>query len=148
MRVLTVKRRRARRGAAAAEFAMLLPLMVLIILGCVDFGRFAYDLIAVTNAARAGASYGIMNNFSSSTLAAWKSSVTTAATSEMSGQDDYHANNLTVSVPDPTTDANGLKRMSITVSYQFQSVVDWTWAGYVLPYKPTLSRTVQMRIIR
>jgi Flp pilus assembly protein TadG len=46
---------RRRRGAAAAELAMILPLMLILVLGCVDFGRFAYSYIAVTNAARAGA---------------------------------------------------------------------------------------------
>ena len=59
--------RRHRRGAAAVELAMILPVLMTIVLGCVDFGRFAYNYIAVTNAARAGASYAIMNNYSPTT---------------------------------------------------------------------------------
>ena len=38
---------RRRRGAAAAELAILLPVLVTIVLGCVDFGRFVYNYIAV-----------------------------------------------------------------------------------------------------
>ena len=48
--------RRHRRGVTAVEFALILPLLMTIVLGCVDYGRFAYDYIAVTNAARAGTS--------------------------------------------------------------------------------------------
>jgi Flp pilus assembly protein TadG len=44
---------RSRRGAAAVEFALILPLLVTLVLACVDFGQFAYNYIAVTNAARA-----------------------------------------------------------------------------------------------
>ena len=44
-----------RSGAVAVELALILPLLVLIVLGAVDFGRFANTYIAVTNACRAGA---------------------------------------------------------------------------------------------
>jgi Flp pilus assembly protein TadG len=43
-----------RRGASATELAIILPLFITIVLSCVDFGRFAYTYIAVSNAARAG----------------------------------------------------------------------------------------------
>ena len=61
--------RRHRRGAAAVEFAVILPLLVTIVLGCVDFGRFAYNYIALTNAARAGAAFGCMNVYTTATQA-------------------------------------------------------------------------------
>ncbi len=41
-----------RRGVAATEFALILPLFLLIVLGCIDYGRFAHTYIAVTNGAR------------------------------------------------------------------------------------------------
>lgn len=43
------------RGAAAIEFAIILPLLLLVIAGIVDYGRAFYTEIALTNAAREGA---------------------------------------------------------------------------------------------
>lgn len=39
------------------EFALLLPIILLLVLGVVDFGRFFYTKMALTNAAREGANY-------------------------------------------------------------------------------------------
>lgn len=41
------------------EFAVVLPLLLVMTVGLVDFGRAAYEAIAVENAAYAGASYGM-----------------------------------------------------------------------------------------
>src|SRR5215469_5880952 len=43
------------RGAAAVEFALLLPLLLLIVFGIVDFGRAINAQITITQAAREGA---------------------------------------------------------------------------------------------
>jgi len=45
----------ADRGAAAVEFALLLPLLLLIVLGIVDFGRMLNAQVTLTQAAREGA---------------------------------------------------------------------------------------------
>jgi len=50
-----MRRTSAERGASAVEFAILLPLVLLIIGGIVDFGRFFFAKIELTNAAREGA---------------------------------------------------------------------------------------------
>jgi len=46
---------RDERGAAAMEFALLLAPLMLILLGAIDFGRFAFAAITISNAARTGA---------------------------------------------------------------------------------------------
>lgn len=43
------------RGAAAVEMAIVLPLLLLILGGLVDFGRLYYTQLVLTNAAREGA---------------------------------------------------------------------------------------------
>ena len=49
-------RRRAQdRGAAALEFALLFPLLMLIVFGIIDFGRALNAQITLTQAAREGA---------------------------------------------------------------------------------------------
>jgi Flp pilus assembly protein TadG len=48
------------RGAVAAEFAILLPVLMLIVFGTIEFGRLMYGREIVTNATREGARYGIV----------------------------------------------------------------------------------------
>jgi Flp pilus assembly protein TadG len=135
-----------RRAAAAAELALLGPLLVTLVLAAVDVGRFAYFYIAVINAARAGASYAIMNNYSASTYGNWTAGITQAARDEISQQVGLaNATNLTVT-PLVTTDANGLKRVKVTASYPFSAVVNWQWFG--LPQSLTLTNNAEMRLIR
>jgi hypothetical protein len=43
------------RGAVAVEFALLLPVLLLLIFGIIDFGRAINDQITLTQAAREGA---------------------------------------------------------------------------------------------
>ncbi|GAA4408564.1 hypothetical protein GCM10023168_26190 [Fodinibacter luteus] len=43
------------RGAAAVEFAILFPLLILLIAGIIDMGRLLFGQIMLTNAAREGA---------------------------------------------------------------------------------------------
>ena len=49
------------RGLAAVEFSIVAGVLVLILLVAADYGRIFAASIAVTNAARAGAQYGIQN---------------------------------------------------------------------------------------
>jgi Flp pilus assembly protein TadG len=57
---ISVRRRsRARRGQALVEFAIVLPVFLLILLGILDFGTLLYSRMTVINAARDGARVGI-----------------------------------------------------------------------------------------
>ncbi|PKN06400.1 MAG: pilus assembly protein [Deltaproteobacteria bacterium HGW-Deltaproteobacteria-7] len=47
------------RGVSAVEFALLLPVLVLIIFGIVEFGLIIYDKAVITNASREVARAGI-----------------------------------------------------------------------------------------
>jgi Flp pilus assembly pilin Flp len=48
------------RGAAAVEFALLLPVVLLLLFGIVDFGRALNAQITITQAAREGARLGAL----------------------------------------------------------------------------------------
>lgn len=133
-----------RRGATATELALILPLLITIVLACIDFGRFGYMYIAVTNAARAGAGAGSTKRVTASTLGNWRTEVRAAVTGELSGQTGYDANRLTIPDPQLITETSGLKRISVQVNYDFRMIVPWP----LLPNQVTLSRTVQMRMIR
>ena len=47
-------------GVAAAELAILLPVLLLILFGTIEFGMMMYGREVVTNATREGARYGIV----------------------------------------------------------------------------------------
>ena len=51
---------KAERGASAVEFAIIFPVLFLVIAGIVDFGRFFFTSIQVTNAAREGARMAVV----------------------------------------------------------------------------------------
>ncbi len=48
------------RGASAVEFAIILPLLVLLIFGIIEFAFALYDKAMITNASREGARAGIV----------------------------------------------------------------------------------------
>src|SRR5438874_1104975 len=51
----------ATRGQALVEFALILPLLVILLVAVFDVGRFIFAYNAVTNAAREGARLAIVN---------------------------------------------------------------------------------------
>jgi Flp pilus assembly protein TadG len=53
---------RGDKGASAVELALLLPLLVLLIFGMLEFGLLMYNQQVLTNASREGARAGIVRN--------------------------------------------------------------------------------------
>lgn len=53
-------RLRNEHGGAAVEFAVVLPLLVLILFGIVEYGFIFYNKQVITNASREGARFGIV----------------------------------------------------------------------------------------
>jgi Flp pilus assembly protein TadG len=143
----SLARRRHRRGATAVEFALVLPLMMTLLLGTVDFGRFAYTHIAVTNAARAGAALGSMNPYSSATQSNWQAQVIQATRDEMFQQTGYVAGNLAVTVT-PVAEAGGLWRVRVQATYPFQTLIRWPGLPGGSGTPISLQRTVVLRAIR
>ena len=54
-----LRRGRGEEGAAAVEFAIVIPLLLLLLAGFFDFGWLFYWQHTVTNASRAGARYAV-----------------------------------------------------------------------------------------
>jgi Flp pilus assembly protein TadG len=52
---------RSQKGAAVVEFAVVLPLLLLIVFGIVEFGFLLYNQAMLTNASREGARTAILN---------------------------------------------------------------------------------------
>lgn len=69
------KRRRGERGGALVEVAIFSPLLMLLALGTVDYGRVVYQDIALERAALAGAQWGAQSSSASENLAGIKAAV-------------------------------------------------------------------------
>ena len=54
--------KKTQAGMALVEFALVVPILALLLVGLIEVGRFAYFNIAVGNAARAGAQYGAFSS--------------------------------------------------------------------------------------
>jgi Flp pilus assembly protein TadG len=139
-RPLVGKQGNPRRGAAAVELAVVLPVLVLIVLGCVDFGRFAYTYVAVTNGARAGAGYGSVHPYPANGYARWQALVVQATKNEMS---DFNPAQIQVTAA-AVNDTATLWRAQVDVSYPFQTLIPWPG----IPSQLTLSSRAAMRNVR
>ncbi len=105
--------RRSERGAEFVEFALALPLLLLVVLGIMDFGLLFQQYLVITNAAREGARVAVLPSY-------------TAANARQRAQDYITAalisggNTATVSLPtygSQTIGSNCYGTASITVTY-------------------------------
>jgi Flp pilus assembly protein TadG len=94
-------------GAAAIEFAILLPLLMMILFGIIEFGLVLYRQEVITNASREGARFGIIIGDPRPTTGDIQTVVNTYLTNA-----GLYAGNATVSV----TGAQGAPGSDLTVS--------------------------------
>lgn len=129
-----------RAGTAAVELAFAMSVLVLILFGAIDFGRFATRYIAVTNAARVGAGFGSANPPEPADVAAWQGEVRQHVLNEMSGSTSNVTVNATII---DEGSPSSFKRVEVTVNSPFPLFLDLPG----LPSQLQLTRTVSMRAI-
>lgn len=100
------------RGAAAVEFALMLPLLLLIVFGLIDFGRALNAQITITQAAREGARLDALGQSNSAVV----SRTQTAATGLSLPASDVTESLVCVQDAGATADAK------VVVTYQFSFV--------------------------
>ena len=85
---LIKKWQRNERGGALVEFALTMPVLILLLAGSVELARITYTAIQITNASRAAAQYGAQNSSSASDYdnsSAQNAGIQRAAANEASG---------------------------------------------------------------
>jgi Flp pilus assembly protein TadG len=129
-----------RRGASAVELALLLPMLLFILLGAVDFCRLFYAYTTITNCARNGALW-LSDPLANGTVTPSQSPYATyqaAALADANGLDPA----LTTShiTSSSGTDSNGDSIISVTINYNYRMITSY------FGYKTIdLSRRVTMR---
>ena len=113
---MSPRRRSRSRGQTTAEFAMVLPVLLLLLFGSIDFGGYFGTRMSVQNAVRAGVAYAVVNPTS------WSGSTSIATVTE-------HASAF-----------GSLHDADITIGYYLLSVSltspcgQWTSAGGMVYY--------------
>lgn len=133
---------KGQRGASAVEFAIILPLLVVLIFGIIEFGLLLYNKQVITNASREGARAGIVQDtprvpfttiesvvqtYASNHLVSFASGIVLPTVSVQNTTAGGHqcvnfGDNLTVNVTYPYTflafngALNALKLLGVTVS--------------------------------
>lgn len=125
------------------EFAVALPLLLLICVAVLDFGRYVYAAIVLDNAVRVSAEYGATRQFTPYTAADWKSDVIARASDETSSIPSTDVSNVQVDVT-ATDSGNSLYRVKVTGDCNFNTVFDWPF----LPKPVKIHRELSIRQYR
>lgn len=118
------------RGQSLVELSLALPVLLILMLGAVDFGRLYYASVTVSGAARNGAQYASRNP------------ADTAGIQAAALEDADSLDNPTVVVTGPSTDPSGGTYIGVEVSHTFETLVPWPG----IPSSVEISRRVVMRV--
>jgi Flp pilus assembly protein TadG len=99
------------RGAVAVEFALLAPILIMLLLGIMEFGR-AYNVqAALTNAAREGVRAMAINNTQASARAAARNAAGNLSPALADSNVEFSAANCTAG-----------SQMTVTISYNLSTM--------------------------
>ena len=110
------------RGVAAAEFALLLPVLLMILFGIIEFGMIMYSRELITNASREGARAGIVQGPPKRT----EGEIIAIATTYLTGTGINTANVTFTVTGEGLTNPNTL---TVTATYPY---------SFLIPYIPTV----------
>jgi Flp pilus assembly protein TadG len=116
---------RSERGAAAVEFALILPVFLLIVLGTIDFGYFFFVSEIVGNAAREGARAGSVVEPDAGHGAAASAATTAASNSLTKG--GLKNQGIAASV----VTVNGVDAVQVSIVYPVGSITGFL--GNIMP---------------
>lgn len=110
-------RQRSERGAAAVEFALLAPVLIMLLLGIMEFGR-AYNVqISLTNAAREGVRVMAITNDTAAARSAVRTALGTLKPVLPNDKIDF-----TASAPAGAKTCSAAAQISVTVSYSLSTM--------------------------
>lgn len=127
-----------KRGQSLVEFGLMLPILVLLVLGSIDFGRVFFAYVSVTNGARNGADYAA----SHCSPTCDEDGIRNAVVADTSDLLNTSSSNPAVSVTTDGWMGPDHRRVDVTVTYTFSTI--FSWPG--IPDSINVARTVTARI--
>ena len=129
------------RGAAAVEFALVLPLLLMLVLGGIDWGWYFFVREVAINAAREGARVGSVNAVDAADA---RVDAHAAAAGYLAG---VGLTQGTVSETTPTVlvGTSSVSTVRVVVTYPVGSLTGFTLPGFASLVPATVTATAQMR---
>ena len=112
-------RLKSQSGASAVEFALILPILLLLVFGIIEMGFVLFDKAMITNASREGARAGILFRVSPVTEQEIKDVVDTYLGNALITFAESANHTVTVSPPNPGPGDN----LKVTVAYTYTSLI-------------------------
>ncbi len=126
--------RDSRRGAAAVEFAILLPFLAFAFVAATDFCRIFYFSLTISNCARNGALYGSADQ---------AHALNTTGIQAAAAADADNLDRQLLSTSSCTDSATSPTYVEVTVTYPFSTITRYPgFSGLT-----NLSRTVRMSVV-
>lgn len=111
------------KGAAAIEFAIILPLLLMLLFGMIEFGIILYDKAMITNASREGARAGIVF-VSGETLEEFNKKISDAVDKYCNGHlITFGEGSTTPNIKAQTTKPVQGTNLTVIVSYRYDYLV-------------------------
>lgn len=121
------------RGQALVELALVLPILLLILFGIIEFGRVYNSNIIVANSAREGARVGVVGSTDSEIIAKVKETASTLNTSK-----------LTINIT--PSSSSRVRGASLTVTVQYPVQINTPIISSIVGSTITLSSSSVMRV--
>jgi hypothetical protein len=129
------------RGQGLLEFAVILPILLLVVFGVFDLGRLYFSTITLTSAAREGVRYLSVYPEDISNTIPYSNTISVVIQEAQNSGIILTESNITPHCPnndfDNSCDSGGTATISIT--YEFELILGW-----LLPNKIEITREAQM----
>jgi len=113
------------RGSAAIEFAFISPVLISLMFGVVEYGRFLWMRTTIEQGVESAARYGVFQNklYNDKSIADWVTPTSTYADSMLAG-----ITHLTVTVTPSVVTVSGIGMIQVQAKYTFTPILQGiTW---------------------
>jgi Flp pilus assembly protein TadG len=144
------KRLRNSRGQSLVELSMILPVLLILVFGIIDFGLGMHSYVTLANSVREGARYAAVGNAAGTALDCDGVTHDTVNGSLCETKGNLNLNNLTPSVTYPDGIAPG-NSVVVAAEYDYQfltplgNILDF-FSGGTFPTSIPLSSSADMRL--
>ncbi len=124
---------KSQSGASAVEFAIVLPILILLIFGIIEFSVALYDKAMITNASREGARAGIVFR------------VPPVTDEEITNVVNTYLGNSLITFGSPVAANTTVTRMGINPGDELKVAVNYTYTFLIIPsFVTSLSGGINM----
>jgi len=107
---------RNNKGVAAVEFAICLPILILLLFGLIEFGLLFYNQQVITNASREGARAGIVAETVNADIIQIVENYCSGKLINLNGDNELQTDAVTVS---GSNTAGGIAILTVSVNYNY-----------------------------